>query len=71
MDDGKYDDLIWHRVEIDRIREAPYEGAACLTLHARVRKRFLEDAGQGHVDLRSKGAAKPRTLVFVPVTGVQ
>ena len=71
MDDGKYDDLFGHRVEIDRIRKAPYERAARLTLDARVRERCLEDAGKRPVDLRGKAAAKPRTLVFVPVTGVQ
>jgi hypothetical protein len=31
MDDGKYNDLIGHRVEIDRVREASHERAACLT----------------------------------------
>jgi hypothetical protein len=71
MNDSKYDDLIGHRVEIDRIREAPYERTACLALDARVRKGCLENAGKRRVDLRGKGAAKPRTLVFVPVTGVQ
>jgi len=71
MDDGKNDDLVGHRTEIDRVREASYERAAHLTLDARVRERCLEDAGQRLVDLRGKGAAKPRTLVLVPVTRVQ
>jgi hypothetical protein len=71
MDDGKYNDLIGHRVEIDRVREASHERAACLTLDARVRERRLEDGGKRPVDLRGKSAAKPGTLVFVPVTGVQ
>ena len=71
MDDGKYDDLIRHRVVIDRVREASYQRAACLTLNARVRERCLEDAAKRPINLRGKGAAKPRTLVFVPVTGVQ
>ena len=71
MDDGKHDDLIGHCVEIDRVWEAPYDCAVYLALDARVRKRCLEDAGKRRVDLRGKGAAKPRTLVFVPVTGVQ
>ena len=71
MDNSKYDDLIGHRVEIDRVREAPYERAACLTLDARVRERCLEDARKRPVDLRGKGAPKPRPLVFVPVMSVQ
>ena len=44
MEDGKYDDLIGHRVEVDRLREAPYQHAAYLPLNARVRQRSLEDA---------------------------
>jgi hypothetical protein len=71
MDDGKYNDLIGHRVEIDRVREASHKRAACLTLDARARERGLEDGGKRPVDLRGKNAAKPGTLVFVPVTGVQ
>jgi hypothetical protein len=71
MDDGKYDDLIRHRVEIDRVGEASYGRAARLTVDARVRERCVEDAAKRPVDLRGKGAAKPTTLVFVPVTGVQ
>jgi len=71
MDDGKYDDLIRHRAEIDRVREASYERAAYLTLDGSVRERCLEDAGKPPVDLHGKGAAKPRTLVLVPVTRVQ
>jgi hypothetical protein len=71
MDDGKYGDLIGPRVEIDRVREASYERAACLTLDTGVRERCLEDAGERPVDLRGKGTPKLRTLVLVPITGVQ
>jgi len=71
MDDGKYDDLIWRRAEIDRVREAPYNRATYLTLNAGVRERCLEDAGKRCVDLRGNDAAKLRTLLLVPVTGVQ
>jgi hypothetical protein len=71
MDDGKYDDLIGDRVKIDRVREALHERAACLTMDARVRERCLEDAGKCLVNLRGKGAAKPWTLAFVPLAGVQ
>ena len=71
MDDAKHDDLIGPRVEIDRVRKASHERAACLTLDAGVRERCLEDAGKRPVDLRGKGAAKPRPLVFVPVASIQ
>jgi len=71
MDDGKYNDFIRQRLEIDRVREASYERAACLPMDARVCERCLEDAGKRPVGFRGKGAAKPGTLVFVPVTGVQ
>jgi hypothetical protein len=71
MGHGKYDDLIGHREEIDRVREASYERPAYLTLDARVRERCLEDASKRPVDLRAKGTAEPRTLVLVPVTRVQ
>ena len=71
MEDGKYDDLIGHRVEVDRLREAPYQHAAYLPLNARVRQRSLEDAAECPVDLRGERATKPRTLVLVPVTGVE
>jgi hypothetical protein len=40
-------------------------------MDARVYERCLEDPGKRPVDFRGKGAAKPGTLVFVPVTGVQ
>jgi hypothetical protein len=69
--DGKYNDLIGQRVEIDRVRKAPYERAACLPMDARVCERYLEDAGKRPVDFRGKQAAEPGTLGFVPVTGVQ
>jgi len=71
MDDGKYDDLIRHRAELDRVREPAQERAAYVALDARVRKRCPEDAGKRPVDLRGKDAPKPRALVLVPVTGVQ
>jgi hypothetical protein len=70
MGDGTYDDLIGHRPEIDRVREASQERAAYLTW-ARVRERCLQDARKRPVGLRGKGVAKPRTLIVVPVTGVQ
>ena len=71
MNDGKYDDLIGHRVEVDRVRKALHEGAACLALDARVRERGLDDTGKRPGDLRRKGSAKSRALVLVPVTGVE
>jgi hypothetical protein len=52
MDDGKYDDLIGHRAEIDRVREASCKRAAYLTRDVRVRERRLEDAGHRLVGLR-------------------
>ena len=71
MDDGKDDDLVGHGAEVDRIRETSYERAAYLHLDARVRQRCLEDAAKRPVDLRRKYAAKPGTLVLVPVAGVE
>jgi hypothetical protein len=71
MDDAKYDDLIGHRVEVDRVRKASHERTACLALDARVRDRGLDNAGKHHVDFRRKGSAKPRALFLVPVTGVE
>ena len=71
MDDAKYDDLIGHRVEVDRVREASHERAACLALDARVREWSLDDTGKHHGDFRRKGFAKPRALFLVPVAGVE
>ena len=71
MDDAKHDDLIGHRVEIDRVRKASHERAACLALDARVRERGLGYTGKHHVDFRRKGSTKPRALFLVPVTGVE
>ena len=71
MDDAEYDDLIRHRVEVDRVRKASHERAACLALDARVRERGLDDTGKHDVDFRRKGSAKPRALLLVPVTGVE
>jgi len=71
MNDGQYDDLIGHRLEVDRVREASYESAAHLTLDARIRQRRLEDAAKRPVDLRGKDAAQLSTLIVVPVTGVK
>jgi hypothetical protein len=71
MDDGKHNDLIGHRAEVDRVREAPYQCTADLTLDARVRQGCLEDAAKRRLNLRGKGATKPRTLVLVPVTSVE
>jgi hypothetical protein len=71
MDDSKHDDLLGRRAEVDRVREAPYQRAAYLTLDARVGQRCLEDAVKRRLDLRGKGATKPRPLVLVPVTSVE
>jgi hypothetical protein len=71
MDHAKYDDLIGHRVEVDRIRKAPDERAACLALDARVRERSVDDTGKHHVDFRRKGCAEPTALFLVPITGVE
>ena len=71
MDHTKYDDLIGHHVEVDRVGKASHERAACLAFDARVRERGLDDTGKHHVDLRRKGSAKPRALFLVPVTGVE
>ena len=71
MNEGEYDDLIGHRVEIDRVRKASHERAACLALDARVRERGLDDTGKYRVDLRREGRAKSRALFLVPVTGVE
>jgi hypothetical protein len=71
MNDGKYDDLVGHRVEVDRVRKASHERATCLTFDVRVRERGLDDTGKRPVDLRRKGSAKSRALVLVPVTGVE
>ena len=37
MNDGQYDDLIRHRLEVDRVRATSYESAAHLTMDARIR----------------------------------
>ena len=71
MDHTKYDDLIGHRVEVDRVRKASHERSACLALDARVRGRGLDDTGKHHVGFRRKGSAKPRALFLVPVPGVE
>ena len=71
MDDAKHDDLIGHRVEVDRVREASHERAACLAVDARVGQRGLDDTGKHDVDLPRKGFAKPRALFLVPVTGIE
>ena len=71
MDHTKYDDLIGHRVKVDRVRKASHERAACLALDARVRERGLDDTGKHNVDLRRKGSTKPRALFLVPVTRVE
>ena len=71
MDDGKYDNLIGHRVEVDCVRKALHERAACLALDARVCERGLDDTGKRPVDLRRNGFAKARALFLVPVTGVE
>ena len=71
MDGAKHDDLIGHRVEVDRVREASHERAACLAVDARVGQRGLDDTGKHDVDLHRKGFAKPRALFRVPVTGVE
>ena len=71
MDDAQYDDLLGHRVEVDRVRKTSHERAACLALNARVRERGLHHLGKRQVDLRRKGFAKPRALFLVLVTGVE
>jgi len=71
MNDGKHNDLIGHHAEIDRVRKAPQQRTAYLTLNPRVRQRCLEDVAKRRLDLRGKGATKPRTLVLVPVTSVK
>ena len=71
MNDSNYNDFIGHRVEVDRVRKAWGERAACLGLDARVHRRGLDDTGKRPVHLRRKGSAKSRALVLVPVTGVE
>jgi hypothetical protein len=71
MDDSQYDDLVGHRAEVDRVREASYQRTAYLPLDAKVCHRFLDDTAKRPVDLRGKRAAKARTLVLVPVAGVE
>lgn len=71
MDHAKYDDLIGHRVEVDRVRETSHERTACLALNARVRERGLHDPGKRQVDFRRKGSTKPWALLLVPVTGIE
>jgi hypothetical protein len=71
MDGAKHDDLIGHRVEIDRVRKASHERAPCLALDASVRERGLDHTGKHHVDFRREDSAKPRALRLVPVTGVE
>jgi hypothetical protein len=71
MDDTQYDDLLGHRLEVDRVRKASHERAARLALDARVRKRGLGDTGQYSVDFGRKGSAKPSALLLVPLTSVE
>ena len=71
MNHAKYDYLIGHRVEVDRVRKASDERAAYLALDSRVRERGLDDTGKHHVDFRRKGSAKPRTLFLVRIAGVE
>jgi hypothetical protein len=71
MDDAKHDDLIGHRVEVDPVRKASHESAACLALDAREHERGLDDTGKHDIDFHRKGRAKPRALLLVPVTGVE
>jgi hypothetical protein len=71
MDDGKHNNLIGHRVEVDRVREAPYQRTSYFTLDAGIRQGCLEDTAKRRLNLRGKGATEPRTLVLVPVTSVE
>ena len=71
MDHAKYDDLIGHGVEVDRVREASDERAACLTLDTTVPEWGLDHTRKRQVDFGHKGAAKSRTLLLVPVTRVE
>src|SRR5262249_40880708 len=70
MDDGQNDDLSGQDVEVDRVREAPYQGAPRLALDARVGKRDLDDTCKSPVDLRRKGCSKAKALSLIPITGV-
>jgi hypothetical protein len=70
MHDGKYDDLVGHRVKVDRVREASHERAASFVVDARVRERRRDDPSKYAVDLRRKGFTKPRALVLIPLTDV-
>jgi hypothetical protein len=71
MDDGKYDDLIGHRVKVDRIRKPPEECTACFAVDAGKRERSLDDTRKRLIDLRRKGLAKPGPLGLVSVTGIE
>jgi hypothetical protein len=71
MNDGQYDDLVGHRAEVDRVREAPYQRAAYLTVHARVPQGCLKNVAKRRLNLGDKGATQPRTLALVPVTSVE
>ena len=66
MNDAKYDDLVGHRVKIDRVRKASHERAACLTVDARVGERRLDDTAEDDVDFRGKG--RPQAQDAIPRT---
>ena len=66
MDHTKYDHLLRHRVEVDHVRKASHERAACLALDARVRERGLDDTGKHHVDSRTSHG---RRVALPPLAG--
>jgi hypothetical protein len=71
VDDSKNDDLIGHRVKVDRVRKTSHECPARIALDAGVRERGLDDTGKGSIELRREGSSKPRALFLIPITGVK
>jgi hypothetical protein len=71
MDDGKHDDLIWHRDEVDRVRKASHERSARLALDASTCKGGLDDAGKRLVHLRREDFTEARALFLVPDPSVE
>ena len=65
MDDGKNNDLIGQRVEVDRVRKASHECATRLAVEARIRKRALDDTAKRPIDLRPERAAESRALLLM------
>ena len=71
MDDGKDNDLVDRRVEVDGVGKPSQEGPPSLTLDSGVRQGRLKDTGKGPIDFRREDLAEPRALFLVPVTGVE